>query len=119
MNQYWIPWILGMLLPLGFKFGHRLYTTNRAEISFWRALAGFVFSDYDATFRTTLNLAVEFYIGAIYIDKLPAPFMPALDMPVHWGTAFLFAFAAELIVPFAINQAVERCKRRIQKWSED
>jgi len=118
MNGYWIPWICGMLLPLGFKLGHHLFKTERAQVSFSRAIAEFIFLDPTAAFKTTLNLSAELVLGAIYIDNLPAPYMPAFEMPQHWAAAFFLALMAELIVPLAVDGIVEWCKRKIKKFTE-
>lgn len=117
MNYYWIPYLCGMFLPLGFKLGHKLYLTDKTQATFWGTVAGFVFADADASFKTTLNLAAELVLGAIYIDNLPAPFMPTIEFPQHWAAVFFVAFAAELIVPFAINSIVDWTKRKITKMT--
>lgn len=118
MNFYWIPWIAGMLLPLSFKLGHHLFKADRAEVKFWRAVAEFIFLDPTAAFKTTLNLSAELVLGAIYIDDLPAPYMPSIELPQHWAAVFFVALMAELIVPFAVDGIVEWCKGKIKKLLE-
>ena len=117
-NQYWIAWIFGMLLPLGFKLGHHLFKTDRTQVKFSRAIAEFIFLDPSAAFKTTLNLSAELVLGAIYIDQLPAPYMPVFEMPQHWAAAFFLALMAELLVPLAVDGIVEWVKKKIKKFAE-
>ena len=119
MNIYRIPWLIGQFLPLGSKLGHHLFETDSSQVRFWRATGEYIFLDPIAAYKTTLNLSVEFCMGAVYIDRLPAPYMPSIEMPHHWAAVFGIAFAAELIVPMALDGGVEWCRKKIKKWNED
>ena len=73
MKIHRIPWLIGQFLPLGSKLGHHLFETDSSQVRFWRATGEYIFLDPIAAYKTTLNLSVEFCMGAVYIDRLPAP----------------------------------------------
>ena len=118
INQYWAAWALGMMLPFGLKLGHYLFQhTGGTKADFVKALVTFVFGDTTASLKTTLNVSGELVLGAVYIDKLPMPYMSTIDLPLHWAAAFFFALMAELIVPLIVDGIVEWFKSRVKRWA--
>jgi hypothetical protein len=104
MNKYWIFYAAGVLLPFVLKAGHHLWNQDKQVAGFWKALGNFVFADVTTSLKTVTNLAAEWVIGAILVDRLPVPFTEPFDMPEHVALAFFAGVIAEsILVPPLLN----------------
>jgi hypothetical protein len=115
MNIYWIPWILGILVPLLLKLGHHLFLSSRAETTFLRSMAEFVFADATASTTTVLTFATELLLGAIYINRLALPFVPEIALPLNWALCFFLAMIAESVAPIVVKAVVAFSDQWIKK----
>ena len=115
MNIYWLPWCFGILIPFAFKVGHHLFEADRTQVKFQRALLEFVFADSEASTKTVLTFATEMLMGAVYIDRLEMPYMPAIELPLNWALCFFLALISELVAPFLVGAIVTFAQNKIKK----
>lgn len=115
MNVYWAPWIAGMLIPFGFKLGHHLFMSSRADTTYVKAIAEFVFADAAASTTTVLTFSTELLLGSIYIDRLEMPYVPDVELPLNWALCFFLALISESVAPIVVKTIVGFCEVKLRK----
>lgn len=107
MNRYWLWYFVGVALPYFIKLGNYLLRkTADHTVSLWRIIAEYMVGDVQVATTSVMTLGAEWVLGAIYVDKLPMPFMEVLDLPLHVASCFFLGAIAELIAPLIIRRVV-------------
>lgn len=115
MNVYWFAWGFGMAIPFVIKFANHMLNTEPGRYSFTINTLRFMFADVKVATTTFISLTLELVIGAWYIDSLPVPYMPTIEMPQHWVVALFLASILEVIAPMIVRAIVEWAGDKINR----
>jgi len=111
MNFYWFVWLFGMAVPFFIKFANFMLLCEPGRYSFSINALRFIFGDAKVATTTFISMTFELLVGAWYIDSLPVPYLPTVELPKHWVMALFLAAILEVISPIVI--------RGIVAWSAD
>ena len=106
MNLYWTAWLFGMAVPFVIKFANFMLLSDPGRYSFAVNTLRFMFADAKVATTTFISMTFELLVGAWYIDSLPVPYMPTIELPQHWVMALFLAAILEVIAPIVIKGLV-------------
>lgn len=107
MNVSWLVWLFGMAVPFVIKFANFMLNTEPGRYSFAVNTLRFMFGDVKVATTTFISITFELLVGAWYIDSLPVPYMPTVELPQHWVMALFMAAILELIAPIVVKGIVD------------
>lgn len=107
MNKYWLVYFIGVALPYAIKMGNYLLRTRVDDkVTLWHAIAEYLFGNVQTSITSVMTVGAEWVLGAIYVDRLPLPFTPTLELPLHVAACFFLGAISELIAPLLIKRVV-------------
>lgn len=115
INIYWLAWLFGMAVPFLIKFANFMLNTEPGRYSFTINTLRFMFADAKVATTTFISMTFELLVGAWYIDSLPVPYMPTIELPQHWVMALFLASMLELIAPMVVKGIVEWAGDKINR----